>query len=140
MKILLAVDGSEYTRRMLDYLISHSAIFDPAHEYTLLNAQPPLPALARSTVGGTVEHHYHEEEAHRILEPALAALKATGLTVTSDWKAGPAGETIARFAEEGHFDMVIMGTHGHGAFARLIMGSVTTQVLAHCSVPVLLVR
>jgi nucleotide-binding universal stress UspA family protein len=36
--------------------------------------------------------------------------------------------------------MVIMGTHGHGAFARLIMGSVTTQVLAHCSVPVLLVR
>ena len=44
MKILLAVDGSVYTRKMLDYLISHSAIFDPAHEYTLLNAQPPLPA------------------------------------------------------------------------------------------------
>ena len=140
MKILLAVDGSPYTRKMLDYVIAHSAIFDPAHEYTLLNAQPPLPPHARSAVGASVSHHYHEEAAHHVLEPATAALKAAGLTVTSDWKLGPAGETIARYAEDNKYDMVIMGTHGHGAFARLVMGSVTTQVLAHCGVPVLLVR
>ena len=38
------------------------------------------------------------------------------------------------------FDMVVMGSHGHSALGNLVMGSVTTQVLAHCQVPVLLVR
>ena len=33
-----------------------------------------------------------------------------------------------------------MGSHGHGALSSLVMGSVTTKVLAHCKVPVLLVR
>lgn len=140
MKILLAVDGSEYTRKMLDYVTSHSALFDASHEYTLLNAQSPLPPHARSAVGASVAQEYHQDEAQKVLEPALAALKAKGLRGTSAWKAGPLGETIARFAEEGKFDMVIMGTHGHGALARLVLGSVSTQVLAHCGVPVLLIR
>jgi nucleotide-binding universal stress UspA family protein len=53
---------------------------------------------------------------------------------------GHAGETIAKAAESGKFDMLIMGSHGHGALGNLVMGSVATQVLAKCDVPVLLVR
>jgi len=37
-------------------------------------------------------------------------------------------------------DLVMMGSHGHSALGNLVMGSVATQVLAHCKVPVLLVR
>jgi nucleotide-binding universal stress UspA family protein len=33
-----------------------------------------------------------------------------------------------------------MGSHGHGTLGNLVMGSVATQVLAHCKAPVLLVR
>jgi nucleotide-binding universal stress UspA family protein len=51
-----------------------------------------------------------------------------------------AGEVIAKTAESGKFDLVIMGSHGHSAIGNLVMGSVATQVLAHCKVPVLLVR
>jgi nucleotide-binding universal stress UspA family protein len=47
---------------------------------------------------------------------------------------------IAKLAEDGKFDLVVMGSHGHGAWANLVMGSVATQVLAHCGVPVLMVR
>jgi nucleotide-binding universal stress UspA family protein len=36
--------------------------------------------------------------------------------------------------------MLVMGSHGHGALATLVMGSVATQVVAECKVPVLLVR
>lgn len=140
MKILLAVDGSEYTKKMLGYVTSHSTLFDVSHDYTVFNVQPLLPPHARSVVGSNMAQEYHEEEAQKVLEPALAVLKAKGLRGTGTWKAGPLGETIARFADSGHFHMVIMGTHGHGALARLVMGSVTTQVLAHCTVPVLLVR
>jgi nucleotide-binding universal stress UspA family protein len=35
---------------------------------------------------------------------------------------------------------VVLGSHGHSALGNLVMGSVATQVLAHCKVPVLLVR
>jgi len=140
MKILLAVDGSEYTRKMLDYVCSHNALFDASHQYVLLNAQPTLPPHARSALGSQVVHEYHEDEARKVLEPALARLSAAGLSATTDWKSGPAGETIAHYARDGQFDMVIMGSHGHGSLARLVMGSVTTQVLAQCAVPVLMIR
>ena len=140
MKILLAVDGSDYTRKMLDYVVNNRALFDPSHEYVLLNTQPPLPPHARSMLDAGTVHTYHQDEAKKVLEPALAALQAQGLKAASEWKVGHAGETIGAVAQSGHFDMVIMGSHGHRALARLVMGSVASEVLAHCGVPVLLIR
>ena len=140
MKILLAVDGSVHTRKMLDYVTSNSALFDASHDYTVFNAQPRLPAHASAVVGSNVTHDYYEEEAQKALQPSVDALQAKGLTATGVWKAGPAGETIGAFAQGGGYDMLIMGSHGHGGLARLVMGSVANQVLSHCRVPVLLIR
>jgi nucleotide-binding universal stress UspA family protein len=140
MKILLAVDGSEYTRKVLEYVCANKPLFDPSHTFMLLNTQPPLPPHARSQLGTTVVNQYYEEEAKKVLEPALATLSQAGVPAQSVWKCGPAGETIAKFAADGGYEMIIMGSHGHGALARLVMGSVTTQVLAQCGVPVLLIR
>jgi nucleotide-binding universal stress UspA family protein len=140
MKILLAVDGSAYTQKMLDYVCANRTLFDPSHSYTLLNTQTPLPPHARSALSGDMVNTFHEDEARKVLEPATATLAKAGLQATSQWKAGPAGETIANFAETGKYDMVIMGSHGHGSFGKLVMGSVSTNVLAHCGVPVLLIR
>jgi nucleotide-binding universal stress UspA family protein len=140
MKILLAVDGSEYTRKMLDYVCDNAGLFDSSHTFMLFNAQPPLPPHARSALGATVVQDYHADEAKKVLEPALATLAARGLKAQSSWKVGPVGDTIAAVAKDGRYEMIIMGSHGHGSLARLVMGSVTTQVLAQCGVPVLLIR
>jgi nucleotide-binding universal stress UspA family protein len=140
MKILLAVDGSEYTRKMLDYVCSNRQLFDPTHTFMLFNAQAPLPPHARSALGATVVNDYYAEEAKKVLEPAIATLSAQGIQAQTQWKVGNVGDTIAAFAQDGRYDMIIMGSHGHGSLARLVMGSVTTQVLAQCGVPVLLIR
>lgn len=140
MKILLAVDGSEYTKKMLAYLTTHDGLFTAANQYTIFTAQPALPPRARAAVGKEIVDKYHTEEAEKILGPVSKFLLRHGIDAKSQWKVGPAGETIAKFAESGKFDLVIMGSHGHGAVVNLVMGSVATQVLAHCSVPVLLVR
>lgn len=140
MKILLAVDGSDYTRKMLDYVSSNRTLFDASHEYVLFNTQPPLPPHAKNALGSSTVNDYHHDEAQKVLQPAVAALQGHGMKASSQWKVGPAGETIGAFAEEGKFDLVIMGSHGHGALARLVMGSVTSEVLARCGVPVLLIR
>ena len=36
--------------------------------------------------------------------------------------------------------MIVMGTHGHGVFAKILLGSVAERVISHASCPVLTVR
>lgn len=140
MKILLAVDGSKYTKKMLAYLTTHNDLFTASNDFTAFTAQAPLPPRARAAVGKEVANGYHAEEAEKILSPVCKFLARHTIEAKSDWKVGHAGEAIAKYAEAGKFDLVVMGSHGHNALGNLVMGSVATQVLAHCSVPVLLVR
>ncbi len=140
MKILLAVDGSEYTKKMLAYLATHSELFSPSNSYTLLTVQPQLPARARSVVGKEVLADYHREESEKVLAPVATFLSRHDINAKSLSKIGHAGEIISKTADSGKFDLVVMGSHGHGTLGNLVMGSVATQVLAHCKVPLLLVR
>lgn len=140
MKILLAVDGSPYSKKMLAYLSTHEALLSPQHAYTIFTVQPALPPRARAAVGKDAVQTYYAEESEKVLAPVAKFLNRHGINATSSWKAGHAGECIAKLAQSGQFDLLVMGSHGHSALTNLVMGSVTTQVLAHCKVPVLLVR
>ena len=140
MKILLAVDGSAYSKKMLSYLATHESMFSKAQEYTEFTAQPALPTRARAAVGKEVVNSYYADESEKVIAPVTKFLLRHGINAKSNWKVGSAGSTIAKLAEDGKFDLVVMGSHGHGAWANLVMGSVATQVLGHCSVPVLMVR
>ena len=53
---------------------------------------------------------------------------------------GRTADNIARMADKGKFDLVVMGSHGHGRLANLVLGSTASKVVAQCGVPVLLVR
>jgi nucleotide-binding universal stress UspA family protein len=140
MKILLAVDGSAHTKKMLAYLATHEDVFGKADEYVAFHVQMALPPRVRSAVGKEVVTKYHSDEAEKVLGPVCKFLARHDMTVKSSWKVGPPGETIAKFAQEGKFDLVVMGSHGHGALMNLVMGSVATQVMANCKVPLLIVR
>lgn len=140
MKILLAVDGSEYTKKMLAYLTTHEGLLSADSNVTIFTVQPALPPRARAAVGKEIVDKYYAEEAEKVLGPVSKFLTRHGIDAKSQWKVGHAGESISKAADSGKFDLVVMGSHGHGALGNLVMGSVATQVLAHCSVPVLLVR
>ena len=131
MNILLAVDGSPYTKKMLAYLAAHPELLGSSHTYSVITVQPALPLRARAALGKGAVDQYYAEESDKVLNPVVKFLSV---------KVGPVGETIAKAAEAGKFDLLVMGSRGHGALATLVMGSVTTQVLAHGGVPVLIVR
>lgn len=139
MKILLAVDGSAYTKKMLAYLAAHE-LFSPKNEYTAFTAQLVLPTQARSALGKDLVHKYYEDEGQRVIGPVTKFLERHGVAAKCIWKTGKPGELIAKMADDGKFDLVVMGSHGHGALMNLVVGSVATQVLAGCKVPVLVVR
>ena len=140
MKILLAVDGSPFTKKMLAYLATHESLFSKGNDYTVFTVQPVLPPRARAAVGKEIVDSYYREEAEKVIAPVTKFLLRHGIDAKSSWKAGHVGESIAKFADSGAFDLLIMGSHGHGTLVNLVVGSVATQVLAHCKVPVLLVR
>lgn len=140
MKILLAVDGSAYTQKMLAYLTSHQEMLGTCHEYTIITVQPLLPPRARAALGKEVVDQYYDEESTKILQPVQDFLKARSVEAQSISKVGPIADTIIKEAQDGKFDLIAMGTHGHGALGRLVMGSVSSQVLAGCTIPVLLIR
>ncbi|MBW2659492.1 MAG: universal stress protein [Deltaproteobacteria bacterium] len=54
--------------------------------------------------------------------------------------AGNPVNEIVRIAREENFDLIIMGTHGHGQFAEMMLGSTATGVILKSKVPVLIAR
>jgi nucleotide-binding universal stress UspA family protein len=140
MKILLAVDGSHVSKRMLSYLAAHDEMLGPQNSFSLLTVVPALPHFAGPALGrATLDEHY-KEEAEVVLRPIRSFVKQQGWQADIGHAVGPAAETIATHAEKENFDMVVMGTHGHSSLANLVLGSVATGVLARCKVPVLLIR
>lgn len=140
MKILLPVDGSPFTKRMLAWLTTHEEWLAPSNTYTVLTVVPLVPPHAAAMFPSGQLKTYYEDTAEAVLAPVRKFLARHDMAVTYVSKTGPAGEVIAKLADKGGHDMVIMGSHGHGSLMNLVAGSVATQVLARCKVPVLLVR
>jgi nucleotide-binding universal stress UspA family protein len=74
--------------------------------------------------------------ARRILVDARSRVKATSEVICN---ANPAG-TIMAYAASNRFDLIVMGTHGRGGIARLLMGSVAESVIRTAACPVLTVK
>jgi nucleotide-binding universal stress UspA family protein len=62
-----------------------------------------------------------------------------GIKVSLHEPTGAVAEEILNQADELNADLIVMGTHGHGAMYNLLVGSATKGVLKHSSRPVLLV-
>ncbi len=141
MKILMAIDGSSFTKKMVAYLVLHPELFVRNQQHvTLLHVLPPLPQRAKAAMSKEMLLQYQAEEVDRVATPVQTFLGRHDIRSEVISKVGAPGSTIAQVAQDGDYDLLIMGSHGNSALANLVMGSVATQVLAHCKVPVLLVR
>jgi nucleotide-binding universal stress UspA family protein len=140
MKILVAVDGSSYTKKMLAYLVAHDEWLGAQHQYTVLHAVPGVPPRAAAVLDKETLKGFYEESAGKVFKPIRAFFARQKLRAEYGFKVGPAADVISDAARKGDYDLLIMGSHGHGTLANLVMGSVATKVLARCSTPALLIR
>jgi nucleotide-binding universal stress UspA family protein len=140
MKVLAAVDGSPFTKRMLAYLAAHEVWLNESREYTVVHSVPAVPARAARMVDAATLQEYYKDEAEKVFKPLRPFFKRNGVEPTYVAQVGHAGDNIARLAEKGKFDLVVLGSHGHGRLANLVLGSTASQVVAQCGVPVLLIR
>lgn len=141
LKILLPVDGSANALRAIQHLTDHGDWFRTAPDIHLLNVQLPVASgLVKSFISKAQLNDYYRDEALAALKQARALLDEKGIAYRHHIGVGEPAGTIADYSRELGCGLIVMGTHGRGAFPGALMGSVATKVLQLAPVPVLLVR
>lgn len=140
MRMLVAVDDSDCSKRMLAYLVSHERWCGEAVAWTVFHAVPPLPHRAAALPDPASVADYYASDAERVLRPVRSFLKRHGIQPVFVHKVCPPAREIARLANAGKFDLVVMGSHGRGVVGAAVLGSVVQTVLASTKMPVLIVR
>ncbi len=140
MNILLAADGSAYTKKALAFLVNHATLLSETDHLHVLHVQMKMPPRVNSVAGKEMVMNYHTQEAEKVLQPIRKFLDRHGTNYTADWIIGNPSIDIVKTAKTEKSQMIVMGTHGHSVIGRLLMGSVAQRVVSSCDVPVLLVE
>ncbi len=141
MKILVAVDGSPYTLKALDYLSTNRTMFVDGHALVVVHVSPGIPGHVARHVSKEVVESYYAEECTKVTDPLKVLLAERSIAnYTVQQRHGHAAEEVLKTAHEVGAGLIVMGTHGHGIFGRALMGSVATKVLAETDISVLLVK
>jgi nucleotide-binding universal stress UspA family protein len=144
----VALDGSDLSERVLPHVqalakefgarvtllrvITPSALVTEVPEGAVPGAPPQEGIAACSDV--------ERQEVVSYLTSVAARLRDEGLSVDLAHREGPAAEAIVEQARNLRADLIAMSTHGRGALARMVLGSVAGEVLRSAPCPVLLVR
>jgi nucleotide-binding universal stress UspA family protein len=140
MKILVPLDGSDYSKRALAFLCTRSTLIGASPEVHLLNVRPPIAGRAAAELGRALTRRIYEGDAEAVLGPARRTLAKAGIDAETHADHGHAAERIAALADDMKADLVVIGARGYSEFKGLLFGSVTHGVLARSRRPVLVVR
>lgn len=134
-KILFATDFSDTSKEALEI----ATWMAKANEASLLivHVCEPPEALAGMNYQYTVPSTVAEEEQERL---KTVAPVDPDVPFERHLLQGHAPHAIVDFAKDQNADMIVMGTHGHTGFGRLLMGSVAEHVVRSASCPVLTMR
>jgi len=147
----IAIDGSRYGQAAVRWAIKHRDLFGAEPRIELIHvidsersALPASEGLAYRAIpvyGLTGEAHPLAPMFAKVMAGALKQLGKAGMKVTPAPLIGAnAGDAIAAHARKRQLDVLVMGSHGQGAFKSLVLGSVAMRVAARCDKPLLLIR
>ena len=132
MKILLAYDGGEPAHKALDLTAELAKKFDAT--VAVVSVVPVHPGrVPIDPWDDTPVHASQLAEAKKLLleygiEPALIE------------QAGDPAQTIERIAQDGGYDMVVVGSRHLGAVSRVLQGSVSEHIATHAPATVVIAR
>lgn len=141
-KILLATDGSDHSIRAAEYVNVLLQKIKDARVTVLSVADIGALVASASDMAGAWSFPIAglEDAAAQDAERARALLAPAGKPVNVLVKLGNPGDTICGVAAKDGFDLIVMGSRGHGAVAGVLLGSVSNKVIHNACAPVLIVR
>ena len=148
-KILVPIDGSKHSLHAFEKAVQIALKFDG--ELTLLHVYSEIYPLAQASfIMGETEVLAPELVAQfgevarkagaQILESGKKKAKAKGVQAETLLREGNTVEEILKTAEEGGFDLIVIGARGLSRVKRIFLGSVSQRVTTHAPCPVLVTK
>ena len=146
-RILVATDGSEMSGRALDHALGLAKALGSQVTIVTVTEPAALVGGGYGAVAGTAFDpipelmEAQEAVAKSLLATAVATAKEAGIGAKTAYvnDSFPA-EGIIATANSIDADLIVMGSHGRRGLGRLLLGSQTSNVLAHTTIPVLVTR
>lgn len=140
MKVLIPYDGSKSAQDAVQYALKFAGSHNNV-EITLLTVACNDAPFARDFVLNPLEVvQACQEYFQGSLDKAKAYFTEAGVTVNSVMSSGDVAEVIIDTVKNGGYDKVIMGRRGLSALTGLVLGSVSSKVLANVDIPVTLIK
>ena len=137
-KILVATDGSEYSQRALKTALEIARKFNS--EVELLYAMEMPVAYDSSAYSYILSSGDLELDGERALKATLEGIDISDVTLTKKKIQGKPAPVILKEVEDENIDLLVMGSHGYGAIAGAVLGSVSQHVLHKAKCSVLIVK
>jgi len=139
-KILAAIDFSDITTQVIEQAESLARAFS-AH-LSLIHVAAPDPDFVGLDAGPQVVRDDRARELRterQALQQMAERLQGRGIQADAHLVEGPTVQTIIEQADHLHADLLILGSHGHGAWYRALVGSVAEGVLRKATCPLLVI-
>lgn len=142
-KILVAVDGSKYSERVVHYLvgiIQDGGLLGGNVEIHLVNVQTLLPTRVAQGMSRDELDSYYLEKSTQASRRAIDSLENEGIAFTFHALQGDAASRIIACSQSLGCDSIILGSHGNGVLEGIFLGSVAAKVTQLSSIPITLVK
>ncbi len=138
-KVLIATDGSEYTKNSIDYGIDLAKNMGAKlHVIYVIDTA----AFASIPMDAAWESMYSllKQEGEDATKYVADKAEPEGLEVVTVTVEGHPAEEIIKYAEKNSISLIVMGTLGKSGLDRFLLGSVAEKVVRTSKIPVLVVR
>jgi nucleotide-binding universal stress UspA family protein len=149
MKILVATDGSDYSKAAIYALVNVVANPETTAFKIVSSVEFPTMLPTNGFIGASAEYYGEiekagHEQAKESAEHAETQIRSLFPNAALDIKAevldGSPQRVIVETAQEWGADLIVVGSHGYGFWGRTLIGSVSDSVIHHAPCSVLVVR
>ena len=138
MKIIVAYDGSEQSKKALNKAIELAA--KSGNELTLLTVTEPVCPVSIHEKDCAVLDERFRKETDEILEKVKKDIEKEPISITTEVRTGRPDEEIVKFSKEKEADLIVIGSHGRHGAMKFLLGSVSMRVADNAVCSVLIVK
>jgi len=132
-KILLAVDGSEHSKRAAKHALNVASLVQGAKVEV-------ISVIDLSKVKTEVLHGELKQKRQQALEEIKSMFEKENVSYELKIERGDPGPTIVSYANKNEFDLVVIGSRGLNSLQEMVLGSVSHKVAKRVHCPVMIIK